>query len=136
MGEEEVHGKIVETIIGLAEPAEGGQLGFSEENQRQLAAVFREALAQPTFAAAVAGFVRAVGAFQQGEQPLAVEQLLEIGTNVLAQIEQEGGAPGERLKSALTGAENLASMRPVGAGPAPEGAQKATAFIRPLPRIR
>ncbi len=36
----------------------------------------------------------------------------------------------------MTGATDLSTLRPVGAEPAPKGAFKATAFIRPLPKQR
>lgn len=123
-------------IIGLAEPNEAGILHFSEDNARRLLARFCEALEQPGFQVAVEGFVRAVAAFRAAGHPEIATQLMNLGTEAAEEVAAKNAVPAEKLKGAVTGADNLARMRPVGSGPAPKGALKATAFIRPLPKQR
>ncbi len=123
-------------IIGQAEPNKVGVLFYSPESHQRLRLRFSEALRSPDFGNAVNAFVRSVAAFQAAEQPRAAKELLALGAEVALEMKEENAAPAEKLKTAVTGAANLSKMRPVGAEPAPEGALKATAFIRPLPKRR
>lgn len=123
-------------IIALAEGEAGGKLAFSPAALGRLERQFVSLLESEGFAAHVAEFVRAVAAFQAGGQARAAKQLMDLGTQVVEKLSAEHATPAEKLKSAVTGAENLARMRPVGAGPAPLGSVKATAFIRPPPKQR
>lgn len=137
-------------IIGLAEQDEDGALFFSKEGVDRLRKRFREILLSPellppaeeggepipAFAKGVDGFVRAVAALQGGGQTKAASQLMNLGAEVVEALKQENGAVGDRVAAAVTGATNLSRMKPVGAEPPPEGALKATAFIRPPPKQR
>ncbi|MCA9550417.1 MAG: hypothetical protein KC933_10305 [Myxococcales bacterium] len=123
-------------IIGLAESDDHNVLTFPASSLRRLEQRCVDLLKSKRYPEYVAEFIRAVAAFRAGGQPKAATQLMELGNRVVERLVGEHAAPAEKLKSAVTGAENLASMRPVGSGPVPEGAVKATAFIRPPPKLR
>ncbi|MEL7367486.1 MAG: hypothetical protein AAFN74_01145 [Myxococcota bacterium] len=123
-------------IIGAAEAKEDGNLHFTAEGSRRLLTRFCEVLETPDFPRAVDGFVRAVAAFQAGEQADAAAQLMDIGTQAVETLRSKNAPAADKLRSSITGAADPSKMRPSKPGEVPEGAVKATAFIRPPPKQR
>ena len=123
-------------IISIAEADDDGVLRFTDDGTRKLLDRFVEVLETPDFPVAVDGFVRAVAAFQEGQQEGAAAQLMDIGMQAIETLRAKNAPAAEKLKASVTGAENLSKMKPVGAEKPPPGAVKATAFIRPPPKQR
>lgn len=128
--------KFHEEIIALTELDEHGVLSFSKERAGILQARFQELLEGPCFAATVDAYVRAVAALHTGRQDLAAEQLMEIASIAVAQLRAKNGPAAEKLKEGVTGAQNLARMKPIGIGGPPDGSVKGHTLIRPMPKPR
>ncbi len=82
-------------IIALAKADDDGKFSFDRLAAGKLKKKLKQLLTQPDFADAVAGFIRAVGAFQAGGQAAAAQQLMGIGTDVLDELGQSAAAPKE-----------------------------------------
>ena len=120
-------------IISRAKPVDDdGTLQFSAEDARALEIRLIDILEGPAQPEAVEAYIRAVAAFQIGEQPLAARQLLEIGATVVEVMQAKNRPTTDKVRSSVTGAEDLTRVRPISSQPAPKGAIKASTLIQAL----
>lgn len=123
-------------IIAALELGDDGEAQFSQEILRDMKPWLFELVNSEALDLAMQGFGQAVGVLVDGEHTRASNQLVSMWLEMCEEVKGMEATAEEKLKAALTGAEDVTKMKPVGAEPPAEGALKATAFMRPLPKRR